>query len=125
DACVDAKEGLRCDGRKTSSRRICCPAARATFTGPRIARWLLCSVAALAFAWPVMAQEVLPRPEPPFKGKIGRTVKTSVPDFPKAVEAPKGAPNVLLILTDDVGFGASSTLGGPCQTPPLDPAAAS
>jgi arylsulfatase A-like enzyme len=64
-----------------------------------------------------VAQEVLPRPEPPFKGKIGRTVKDSIPDFPKGVEAPKGAPNILLIITDDVGFGASSPFGGPIQTP--------
>jgi len=64
------------------------------------------------------AQEVvLPKPEPPFQGKIGRTVKDSTPDFPKSVEAPAGAPNILLILTDDVGFGASSTFGGPIQTP--------
>src|SRR5215472_5233349 len=63
------------------------------------------------------APEVLPKPEPPFQGKIGRTVKDSTPDFPKGVEAPAGAPNVLLILTDDVGFGASSTFGGPIQTP--------
>jgi arylsulfatase len=62
-------------------------------------------------------QEVLPKPEQPFHGKIGRTVKTSTPDFPKGVEAPKGAPNILLIMTDDVGFGASSTFGGPIQTP--------
>jgi arylsulfatase len=62
---------------------------------------------------------VLPKPEPPFQGKIGRTVKDSTPDFPKGVEAPKGAPNVLLILMDDVGFGASSTFGGPIQTPSL------
>jgi len=41
---------------------------------------------------------VLPQPEPPFKGKIGRTAKDSTPDFPKGVEAPPGAPNVLLIL---------------------------
>jgi arylsulfatase len=59
----------------------------------------------------------LPQPEPPFHGKIERTLKGSVPDFPKGVEAPAGAPNVLLILTDDVGFGASSTFGGPIQTP--------
>lgn len=38
---------------------------------------------------------------------------------PKGVTAPEGAPNVLLILTDDVGFGASSTFGGPIQTPNL------
>ena len=61
--------------------------------------------------------QVLPKPEPPFRGKIGRTVKDSVPDFPKEVEAPRGAPNILLIMTDDVGFGASSTFGGPIQTP--------
>ena len=76
----------------------------------RVTRRLLGSVVAtVVIAWPVMAQEALPRPEPAFKGKIGRTVKTSVPDFPKGVEAPKGAPNVLLILTHDVCFGASST----------------
>jgi hypothetical protein len=62
------------------------------------------------------SQEVLPRPEAPFQGKIGRTVKDSTPDFPKGVEAPAGSPNVLLILTDDVGFGATSTFGGPIQT---------
>src|SRR5690349_16619206 len=67
---------------------------------------------------------VLPRPEPPFQGKIGRTVKDSTPDFPKEVQAPKGAPNVLLILTDDVGFGASSTFGGPIPTPTFDRLAA-
>ena len=56
---------------------------------------------------PSGAAEVLPHPDQPFQGKIGRTAKESTPDFPKAVEAPKGAPNVLLIMTDDVGWGAS------------------
>ncbi len=59
----------------------------------------------------------LPQTQPPFRGKIGRTAADSTPDFPKGVTAPQGAPNVLLILTDDVGFGASSTFGGPIQTP--------
>ena len=63
------------------------------------------------------SQEILPKPELPFRGKMGRTLKDSTPDFPKSVEAPAGAPNVLLILTDDVGFGATSTFGGPIQTP--------
>ena len=40
--------------------------------------------------------------------------------YPKTPEAPKGAPNVLLIMTDDVGFGASSTFGGPVATPVFD-----
>ncbi len=66
------------------------------------------------------AQNVLPRPSQPFGGTIGPTAATSTPDFPKGIEAPKGAPNVLLIMTDDVGFGASSTFGGPIPTPALD-----
>ena len=66
------------------------------------------------------AQDVLPRPDQPFKGHIGRTVEESVKDFPKEVKAPDGAPNILLILTDDVGFGASSTFGGPVPTPTMD-----
>ncbi len=64
--------------------------------------------------------DVLPRPEPPFRGHIGRTAKDSTKDFPAEVQAPTGAPNVLLILTDDVGFGASSTFGGPIPTPTMD-----
>lgn len=63
---------------------------------------------------------MIPRPKPPFGGKIGDTIKQSVPDFPEQVQAPKGAPNVLVILTDDVGFGASSTFGGPIPTPTFD-----
>jgi arylsulfatase A-like enzyme len=72
------------------------------------------------FAASTRAQDVLPQPEPPFKGHIGRTVEESTKDFPQEVKAPKGAPNVLLILTDDVGFGASSTFGGPVPTPTMD-----
>jgi arylsulfatase len=49
-------------------------------------------------------------------------VKDSVKDFPKEVSAPKGAPNILLILTDDVGFGASSTFGGLVPTADDGPA---
>jgi arylsulfatase len=65
-------------------------------------------------------QEVLPRPEKPFGGKIGLTYRDSTPEFPQNPKAPPGAPNILLILTDDVGFGASSTFGGPIATPTLD-----
>jgi len=79
----------------------------------------------LALAQDATAPAVLPRPEPAFGGTVGRTVKDSNPDFPKEVQAPKGAPNVLLIMTDDVGFGASSTFGGPIPTPTFDKLAAS
>jgi arylsulfatase A-like enzyme len=66
------------------------------------------------------AQEVLPIPPTPFKGQIGLSAKDSKSDFPKPVQTPKGAPNIVLILLDDVGFGASSTFGGPVNTPTLE-----
>ncbi len=81
---------------------------------------LLCLVLGGVFPSVGYAQEVLPRPDQPFKGTIGRTAAESKPDFPKPLEAPKGAPNVLLILTDDVGFSAASTFGGPVPTPNFD-----
>ena len=80
---------------------------------------LILALASISLSLPSTArtEEVLPKPEQPFTGKIARTAKESTPDFPKGVEAPTGAPNILLILTDDVGFGASSVFGGPIQTP--------
>jgi arylsulfatase A-like enzyme len=61
----------------------------------------------------------LPRPDPPFRGVADRTLTGSKPDFPEPARAPKDAPNVLLVLVDDAGFGNPSTFGGPCQTPTL------
>ncbi|WP_229679063.1 arylsulfatase [Silvimonas amylolytica] len=64
---------------------------------------------------------VLPDRRPaPFKGTIGMSFADSKPDFPHNRKAPAGAPNVLLILLDDVGFGAASTFGGPIPTPTID-----
>ncbi|MFN6564593.1 MAG: arylsulfatase [Nostoc sp. ChiSLP01] len=63
--------------------------------------------------------KVLPIPQPEFKGKIGITYKDSKPDFPQPITAPAKAPNVLLVILDDVGFGQASTFGGPVETPNL------
>lgn len=65
---------------------------------------------------------ILPPPAPAFKGKIGQTYKDSTPDFSPALplEAPKGAPNVLLVVLDDVGFGQIGAYGGPIETPNID-----
>ena len=65
-------------------------------------------------------------PAPPFKfeGKIERTTEGSKPYWPPRVTPPKGAPNVLLIMTDDSGFGVPSTFGGVIPTPALDRIAA-
>jgi len=70
------------------------------------------------------AQDVLPRPPAPFSGTIGPTFEQSKQDWPRAVQAPKGAPNVVVILTDDVGFAATSAFGGPVPTPNLEKLAA-
>ena len=62
----------------------------------------------------------LPPPPPKFGGKIERNAAQSKPWWPPRVEPPKGAPNILLIMTDDVGFAAPSTFGGVIPTPALD-----
>ena len=87
---------------------------------PPSLKMLPVTVVVLVLVGSALAQEVLPTPPAPFKGQIGLSAKDSKPDFPKPVEAPKGAPNIVLVLLDDVGFGATSTFGGPCQTPTLD-----
>jgi len=67
---------------------------------------------------------VLPILPHPFAGVVDTNASQSKSDFPVEVSAPKGAPNVLVILTDDVGYGASSTFGGPIPTPTFDSLAA-
>jgi len=62
----------------------------------------------------------LPPPDPKFGGVIGETAPQSKPYWPARVVPPKGAPNVLLIMTDDAGFGVPSTFGGVIPTPALD-----
>ena len=56
----------------------------------------------------------------PFKGVVGKTLAESKEAWNDNVKAPKGAPNVIWILLDDVGFGASSTFGGVISTPTFD-----
>ena len=62
----------------------------------------------------------LPTPPREFKGEIILNAAQSKPCWPARVVPPKDAPNVLLIMTDDVGFGAPSTFGGVIPTPSLD-----
>ena len=60
-------------------------------------------------------------PEPPkFGGVIKEDAKNSKPYWPPSVVPPKGAPNVLLIMTDDQGYGVSGTFGGVIPTPNMD-----
>src|SRR5262245_10257937 len=67
-----------------------------------------------------LAADVLPQPQPAFKGKIQGSTETSTPDWPQPLRPPEGAPNVLLILLDDVGFADAATFGGIIDTPSLD-----
>jgi arylsulfatase len=56
----------------------------------------------------------------PFGGVIKESAKDSTPWWPPRVVPPKGAPNVLLIMTDDQGYGVCSTFGGVIPTPAMD-----
>ncbi len=57
---------------------------------------------------------------PAYQGKVGRTLAESKEWWPEPVKAPAGAPNVVWILLDDVGFGASSSFGGGISTPTME-----
>ena len=107
---------------------------------PMLAARLGCSIlmaGALLSAAPAMAQQAtgtpglpgatttidgryLPPPPQPFRGEIDTNAAQSKPYWPAIVAPPKGAPNILLIMTDDVGFAAPSTFGGVIPTPTLD-----
>jgi len=98
---------------------------------------LLTAGAALFVAMPAPAQQIngtpgspsatvtidgkqIPPPPMPFGGMIKESYLDSTPYWPPRVVPPKGAPNILLIMTDDQGYGVSSTFGGVIPTPALD-----
>lgn len=98
---------------------------------------LLSSAIAFFASYPVSAQVItgepgsasatttingkqLPPPEPPFQGIIKDNAAQSRAWWAPRIVPPAKAPNVLLIMTDDVGFGAPSTFGGVIPTPTLD-----
>ena len=62
----------------------------------------------------------IPPPPPKFGGVIKESAKDSTSWWPPRVVPPKGAPNVLLIMTDDQGYGVPGTFGGVIPTPSLD-----
>ena len=71
-------------------------------------------------------RSVLPIPDRPRTGLITYDAKDPETKYPKIAQLrpPKGAPNVLIILLDDAGFGSSSAFGGPCHTPTAESLAA-
>jgi arylsulfatase len=56
----------------------------------------------------------------PFPGVVGRTVGESSPAWPQPTRAKEGAPNVVFIVLDDVGYGQMSCFGGLVRTPNID-----
>jgi arylsulfatase A-like enzyme len=68
------------------------------------------------------ARTVLPIPDQAYAGEILYDAKNPDASFPpiQPLRPPAGAPNVLIVLIDDVGFGAASAFGGPCNTPNFD-----
>src|SRR5262245_65282140 len=62
---------------------------------------------------------VLPVPDRPYAGPVGFDANDPDVSFPaiEPLRPPAGAPNVLIVLLDDVGFGAASPFGGPVSTP--------
>src|SRR6185369_9250116 len=67
-------------------------------------------------------RRVLPIPDRPHEGELPLDVRDAEGVFPpiEPRRPPVEAPNVLVVLLDDVGFGASSAFGGPCDTPVLE-----
>ena len=73
-----------------------------------------------------LQRNVLPIPDRPRSGLITYDARDPDSKFPpiEQLRPPKGAPNVLIILLDDAGFGSASAFGGPCQTPNAEKLAA-
>ena len=78
------------------------------------------SVTALVSVAALMGQAQAQQQQQTYQGTVGRTLAESKEWWPEPVKAPQGAPNVVWIMTDDVGFGATSPFGGGIETPNLD-----
>ena len=73
---------------------------------------------------PISDRRVIPRPIAPYAGTVGRLTEDSAPVPMELDAAPDGAPNVVVVLLDDVGFGSFATFGGPVAAPALERVAA-
>jgi hypothetical protein len=121
----------------TLKRSEVIPVSQKDVRGLGLCGLVLVCLASLLVALPVSAQQItgvpgspsatitidgrqIPAPPQKFEGKIERNAAQAKPYWPARIVPPKGAPNVLLIMTDDVGYGAPSTFGGVIPTPALD-----
>ncbi len=83
------------------------------------ARYFASAGLSVVLAGQAVAQDrtVLPIPSAPFDGTIAENVMDAKPGTGRPVQAPQGAPNVLIFMSDDVGFAMTSAFGGPVPTP--------
>ena len=68
---------------------------------------------------PAAGRHSLPIQNPEHRGLVTYDAKDPATTFPpiEPLRPPAGAPNVLIVMLDDAGFGSSSAFGGPCNTP--------
>src|SRR5262245_47618564 len=73
-----------------------------------------------------LQRDILPIPDRKHVGLTTYDAKDPNTKYPpiRTLRPPKGAPNILIVLIDDAGFGSSSAFGGPCQTPNIEKLAA-
>lgn len=71
-------------------------------------------------SYPTLLKAQVENAQSEFKGIIGKTIEESREYFPEKKKAPAGAPNIIVLLIDDAGYGTSSAFGGLMQTPVLD-----
>src|SRR5262249_691325 len=102
-----------------AARRLLGGCALLAFTGMAYAQQIIGTPASPTAATTIPGNQ-LPAPDPKFGGVIEETAKDSKPYWPPRVVPPRGAPNVLLIMTDDQGYGVTSTFGGVIPTPTMD-----
>ena len=95
-------------------------AATGLASGPALAQQQTTGVPGSPSATSTVSNKQLPAPDPKFGGVIKEGALQSTPWWAPRVVPPKDAPNVLLIITDDAGFGVPSTFGGVIPTPTMD-----
>jgi arylsulfatase len=67
----------------------------------------------------IIGREILPIPDIPSKGKMAMDARKAKFPAIEPLRPPEGAPNVVIVLIDDMGFGAPSVVGGPCDMPAM------
>jgi arylsulfatase len=121
---IDPKEGGMSGKRRVTSLVLALILSAVMAAAPAAAQQITGEPGSPSATTTITGEQLPPPPPEKFGGKIERNAAQSTPYWPPRVEPPKGAPNVLLIMTDDAGFGVPSTFGGVIPTTSLDRIAA-